>query len=167
MVIQTITTEGGETLVVLSRRDYDALLARAGDEDAEDRMTLLIAAEARGEKPLPAEVSASVLNGSSLVEALRRWRGLSQEQLATAAGLTQGRLEELERNRLRPLPIRSPGLPYASTSPPAGSVDRAELRASTPYPLAVPSCSASSSRAIWSRWTSSGPSAKRSERARA
>ena len=40
-------TEAGEELVVLSRRDYDALLAQLGDEDAEDRMTLVIAAEAR------------------------------------------------------------------------------------------------------------------------
>ena len=53
MHIQTITTEAGEELVILSRRAFDALMARAGDEDAEDRMTLIIAAEARGAAPLP------------------------------------------------------------------------------------------------------------------
>ena len=42
-----ITTDGGEELVVLSRREYDSLLARLGDEDAEDRMTVRIADEVR------------------------------------------------------------------------------------------------------------------------
>jgi hypothetical protein len=45
MTVQTLTTQSGEELVVLSRRDYDALLARSGDEEAEDRMTLVFAAE--------------------------------------------------------------------------------------------------------------------------
>lgn len=44
---QFITTDAGEELVLLGRRDYDALLAGLGEEDAEDRMTLLVAAEAR------------------------------------------------------------------------------------------------------------------------
>lgn len=34
---QIIITAGGEELVVLSRRDFDSLLARLGDEEAEDR----------------------------------------------------------------------------------------------------------------------------------
>ena len=45
MSVQSIVTEGGEELVILSRRAYDALLARAGDEDAEDRMTARLAEE--------------------------------------------------------------------------------------------------------------------------
>ncbi len=44
---QIITTDAGEELVILSRREYDSLLARLGYEEAEDRMTLLIANEAR------------------------------------------------------------------------------------------------------------------------
>ncbi len=94
--VQTIETESGETLVVLTRRDYDALLARAGDEDAEDRMTLLIAAEARGEQPLPAEVSAAILKGAGLLEALRCWRGLSVTELAAATGVAESEIGQLE-----------------------------------------------------------------------
>lgn len=96
MNIQTITTEAGEELVVLSRREFDALMARFGDEDAEDRMTLVVAAEARGEEPLPAPVSAAVLSGDSVLKALRRWRGLTQAELASRAGIQQGYLSELE-----------------------------------------------------------------------
>jgi len=91
-----LKTEDGSELVVMSRREFDALLARAGDEDAEDRMTLLLAAEARAEAPLPAPVSAALLAGESLVRALRKWRGMTQSQLATASGINQGYLSEVE-----------------------------------------------------------------------
>ncbi len=96
MGIQIITTDAGEELVVMSRRDYDAMLARGGDEDAEDRMTLLIAAEARGEAALPAPVSAAMLAGDSLLRALRKWRGMTQAAVAAQAEINQGYLSELE-----------------------------------------------------------------------
>ncbi|UCI05061.1 helix-turn-helix domain-containing protein [Mesorhizobium sp. B1-1-8] len=96
MGIQIITTDSGDELVVMSRREYDALLAQLGDEDAEDRMTLLIAAEARGEQALPEQVSAAMLAGDSVLKAVRKWRGLTQAALAQAAGLNQGYLSELE-----------------------------------------------------------------------
>jgi len=96
MTVQTLTTESGEELVVLSRRDYDALLAQLGDEEAEDRMTLVLAAEARAEAPLPELVSTAILKGDSVLKALRNWRGLTQVQLAEAAGIGQGFLSELE-----------------------------------------------------------------------
>jgi len=93
--VQTLKTESGEELVVLSRRDYDALLARLGEEEAEDRMTLILAAEARAEAPLPETVSTAILNGDGLLKALRAWRGMTQVQI-DAAGIGQGYLSELE-----------------------------------------------------------------------
>jgi hypothetical protein len=36
--VQIITTESGEELVILTRREYDRLLARLGDDEAEDRV---------------------------------------------------------------------------------------------------------------------------------
>ncbi len=100
MGIQTITTENGEQLVVLSRRDYDALLAQLGDESAEDRMTLLIAAESRSDEPLPQPVAQAILAGESVVKAIRLWRGMTQMELAQAAGVTQSFLSEMEaRNK--------------------------------------------------------------------
>ena len=96
MGIQIIRTEAGEELVVISRREYDALRAQLGDEEAEDRMTLVIAAEARGEAPLPESVSAAMLAGDSLLKALRKWRGLTQTGVASEADINQGYLSELE-----------------------------------------------------------------------
>ena len=44
---QIIVTATGEELVVLPRRDYEALLARMGNEEAEDRVTRRIVTESR------------------------------------------------------------------------------------------------------------------------
>ena len=80
----------------MSRREYDALLARAGDGDAEDRMTLIVAAEARVEAPLPESVSAAILAGDSCLKALRTWRELTQSELAKRSGINQGYISEIE-----------------------------------------------------------------------
>lgn len=56
----------------------DALLAARGDEDAEARMTLILAAEARAEQPLPESGTRDIFKGDSLVKALRHWRGKTQ-----------------------------------------------------------------------------------------
>ena len=78
------------------RRDHDALLARAGDEDAENRMTPIVAAKARAAAPLSESVSAAILGGDSCLKALRTWRGLTQAELATRAGINQGYISEIE-----------------------------------------------------------------------
>lgn len=96
MGVQKLFTETGEELVVMSKRDSDALLARSGDEDAEDRMTLLLAVEARSEEPLPESVSSAILGEDSVLKALRTSRGLTQAELAKRAGVNQGYLSELE-----------------------------------------------------------------------
>ena len=102
MTVQILKTDSGEELVVLSRRDYDALLARLGDEEAEDRMTVVIAAEQRAEAPLPEAVSAAVLRGEGVLRSLRAWRGLTQVQLAEAAEIGQSFLSELESRAKTP-----------------------------------------------------------------
>jgi DNA-binding XRE family transcriptional regulator len=102
MTVQFLKTDSGEELVVLSRRDYDALRARLGDEEAEDRMTLVVAAEARADAPLPEAVSAAVLRGEGLIRALRVWRGLTQVQVAESADIGQSYLSELETRSKAP-----------------------------------------------------------------
>lgn len=81
------------------RRAHAALLARAGDAEAEDRMTLIVAAEARAEAPLPETVSAAILAGDSCLKALRIWRGLTQAELANRAGINPGYISEIENRR--------------------------------------------------------------------
>jgi DNA-binding XRE family transcriptional regulator len=87
---QFIRTEAGEEFVVLSRRDYDAMRARLGDEDAEDRMTARIVKEAKasGGVAAPLSVWDEVEAASSPIGPLRKWRKLTQEELAAKAGIS-------------------------------------------------------------------------------
>ena len=98
-----IEADGAE-LVVLTRAEYDKLIALAeeAEEDAADvamydARKAEIAAAANSH--LPKEVSDRLLQGDRLVRALRRWRGKTQVQLAAETGLAQGYLSDLESGR--------------------------------------------------------------------
>jgi ribosome-binding protein aMBF1 (putative translation factor) len=101
---QIITTEKGEELVVLSRADYEALVAaaEAADEDESDvaiydaRKSELGAGR---DERLPAEVSAAMLRGDSLLKALRKWRNMTQLDLSEKTRLGQGYISDLEAGR--------------------------------------------------------------------
>ncbi len=102
--LQTITTPGGEELVVLPRSDYEALVRAAADaaEDAADSAVFdaRIAELQEGrDARLPADVSASMLRGLTLIKALRKWRGLRQRELAARSGIAQGFLSEIESGK--------------------------------------------------------------------
>lgn len=102
--VQTILAPNGDEMVVISRAEYDALVAAAteADEDAADaamfdeRIAELAAGSAEA---LPVEVSAAVLNGSTRMKAIRKWRGVSQVELAERTGLGQGYLSDIENGR--------------------------------------------------------------------
>ncbi len=101
---QIIHTDG-EDLVVIPRSDYEALLARAGDETSEDAATARIVAAtgakiARGEDvALPAAVWAAIESGEHPVRAIRKYRGLTQMDVAKEAGLRQGYIADIEAGR--------------------------------------------------------------------
>jgi DNA-binding XRE family transcriptional regulator len=101
---QFITTDLGEKLVVLTHREYLALRARAGDEEAEDAMTEIIAAERQRDLEAGRDVvlpewfcDAAAKGDGSVLRGLRKHRGLSQAQVAEAAGITQGYYSDIER----------------------------------------------------------------------
>lgn len=99
---QIIKTPSGEEMVILPKADYDALV-RAADEAAEDAADVAIydarKAELAGTEPFPAELSMAILGGQSRLKALRKWRGLTQSELAEKADVTQGFLSDLEARR--------------------------------------------------------------------
>ena len=84
MTPQFIRTEGGEELVVLTRHAYDTLLARLGDEAAEDRAVarmaenyLAEAAAGRGAS-IPDWFAVSVAEHGSAAKAARKRSGASR-----------------------------------------------------------------------------------------
>ncbi len=99
---QIIKTPSGEELVVLPRAEYDQLV-RAAEEAAEDAADAAIydarKAGLAGEASLPAELSMAILREESRLKALRKWRGLTQSELAERAQVTQGFLSDLESRR--------------------------------------------------------------------
>jgi DNA-binding XRE family transcriptional regulator len=101
---QIIHTDG-EDLVVITRSDYEVLLARAGDEASEDAMTARIveatdAKIAGGEDvALPATVWAAIESGEHPIRAIRKHRGLTQIDVAERAGLRQGYIADIETGK--------------------------------------------------------------------
>jgi DNA-binding XRE family transcriptional regulator len=101
---QIIHTDG-EDLIVIARSEYEALLARAGDEVSEDTMTARIIAAtdakiARGEDvALPAAVWAAIESGEHPIRAIRKHRGLTQIEVAESAGLRQGYIADIEAGK--------------------------------------------------------------------
>ena len=99
---QIIKTPAGEELVVLPKADYEALV-HAADEAMEDAADIAIYDARRADPvaaaPLPADISMAILRGESRLRAVRKWRGLTQSELADRAGLTQGFLSDLESHR--------------------------------------------------------------------
>ncbi|PNG25342.1 helix-turn-helix domain-containing protein [Methylocella silvestris] len=103
---QIIKTPSGEELVVLPRAEYDALVAAVA-EAAEDEADAAIYDSRKADLAagrdarLPPEVSAALLRGESLLKALRKWRGMTQIDLAILTDLGQGYLSDLEAGRRR------------------------------------------------------------------
>ena len=99
-----INAEHGQELVVLTRAEFDHLyaLAAEAEEDAAD-IALYDARKAEMttgiNSALPKEVSAMLLRGDRLIKAIRKWRGMTQTDLATKTGLTQGYVSDLESGR--------------------------------------------------------------------
>jgi hypothetical protein len=101
---QYIHSASGDELVVLTRAEFDTLV-RAADEAAEDAEDVAIydarkaELDAGRDELLPREVSALVMKGDSLLRALRKWRGLTQEAITAKTGLAQGFLSDLESGK--------------------------------------------------------------------
>lgn len=99
-----VSTRGEDEFVVLSRREYDVLLARLGDEEAEDRMTARmaedhLAAYDENAALIPAWFALAAVERGSPLAAARRHAGLTQSALAERLGLAQGYVADLERGR--------------------------------------------------------------------
>ncbi|MFZ5668704.1 MAG: helix-turn-helix domain-containing protein [Pseudomonadota bacterium] len=100
MDIQTFKTPSGEEMVVLSRAEYDRLLAAAeaaSDVAAFDEATAALATGV--EEAVPAAFVHAMIEGESLVRLWRRHRGMTLDALAKATGLSAPFLSQIENGR--------------------------------------------------------------------
>jgi len=99
-----LTTPLGEELVVLAKRDYEALIAALADAE-EELADIEALDQARAEianNPdalLPADVSAQILAGRNRLGAIRHWRQIGIPDLATKSGLQASEIEDFEARR--------------------------------------------------------------------
>jgi ribosome-binding protein aMBF1 (putative translation factor) len=84
----------GDDIVILSRKEYDRLLA-AADEDVIDA-AMAKKAIARNEETLSETEVDELLAARTPLAFWRKKRGLTQTDLAKAAGIAQGFLSEIE-----------------------------------------------------------------------
>lgn len=104
---QTIRTQAGEELVVLSRQDYDQLISALAEAEEElaDIATLdqrKSDAAAGANQVLPADVSRRLLEGKGRLQAIREWRGLTRAIMAEKLRFDEVVLARIEVDR-RPL----------------------------------------------------------------
>jgi DNA-binding XRE family transcriptional regulator len=100
MNVQTINRDGKPEYVVLPWAEYQALLAAA--EDAIDGALLDVFREklASGdEEMVPSAVVDALLEGASPVKGWREYRGLTQDALATQAGISKAYLCQIETGK--------------------------------------------------------------------
>jgi DNA-binding XRE family transcriptional regulator len=95
-------TARGE-VAILPRAEYEALLAKAAEAD-EDVGTARVVARGRraidaGAPLLPKDVVDRLAEGENPVRVLRQWRGLTQQALSAAAGVSQGHIADIENGR--------------------------------------------------------------------
>lgn len=94
---QTFQTPDGTEMVILPAADFARLMALADDREDLVDVTAILARIDAGEGTMPGDVLTAVLEeGLTPLAAWRRYRGMTQVELAKRAGLSQvwvGRIE--------------------------------------------------------------------------
>lgn len=105
---QIIKTPEGSELVILERKEYDALIEALAEAE-EDLADLAIYHQRKVElladptQILPAEVSAFILKGMRSRTAIRTWRGMSPGELSKRTDIDELLLAEIEQGQ-KPCP---------------------------------------------------------------
>jgi DNA-binding XRE family transcriptional regulator len=103
---QFIKTENGE-LVVLPRRDYEALVKRAKGSKSEDEGVARIVArsseslDAGDDVELPASIAETIARGENPLRVIREWQGHTQMYLAFKTDIDQSTISALENGTRR------------------------------------------------------------------
>jgi DNA-binding XRE family transcriptional regulator len=85
---------------VLPYEEYLALLEQAEElEDIRDYDAAKAELERGGDELIPAEVVFAILDGENPVKVWREFRGLTQQQLADAAGISKPYLSQIETGK--------------------------------------------------------------------
>lgn len=99
MTVRFEKTPKGE-VAILPREEYEALLELVNEaEEDEGTARVIDRVMAANEPTFPLEVANRVADGENPVRVFREWRGLTQVELASRAGLSQGHVSDIEGGR--------------------------------------------------------------------
>ena len=101
MSVQVIERDGKPEWAVIPYEEYERLVEEAEmlqDVRAYDEAKK---AMAEGEELIPSEVTYAILDGGNPVRVWREHRGLTQQQLAEAAGISVPYLSQIESGKRR------------------------------------------------------------------
>lgn len=99
MNVQVIEKDGQPEWAILPYESYLALLENAELlEDIRDYDAAKAALE-QGEELVPSEVVYAILDGENPIKVWRKYRGLTQQQLAYASSLSPSYLSQLESGK--------------------------------------------------------------------
>jgi DNA-binding Xre family transcriptional regulator len=99
MNIQIIEKDGNPEWAVIPYKEYVRLVAEAEMlQDVRDYDNALEAMK-QGEETIPSEVVYAILDGENPIRVWREHRGLTQQELAEAAGISKPYLSQLETGK--------------------------------------------------------------------
>lgn len=97
MSVQIIEKNGQPEWAVLPYEEYQRLLEEAEMlQDIRDYDEVKLALASRTEELIPSEVTYALLDGDNPIRVWREYRGLTQQQVATQAGISKPYLSQLE-----------------------------------------------------------------------
>jgi len=91
----------GKSFAVVPLKDFEQL---KHDAQMLDDIRAYDSAKSRKEEAFPAQVADRLVDGENPIRVFREYRGLTQQQLAKAAGIARPYLAELEAGKKDPLP---------------------------------------------------------------
>lgn len=97
MSVQIIEKNGRPEWAVLPYEEYQRLVAEAEMlQDIRDYDEIKVALASGEEELIPSEVTYALLDGENPIRVWREYRGLTQQQVATQAGISKPYLSQLE-----------------------------------------------------------------------
>jgi DNA-binding XRE family transcriptional regulator len=100
MSVQIIEKNGRPEWVVIPYEEYQRLVAEAEMlRDIRDYDEVKLAIATGQEELIPSEVTYALLDGANPIRVWREYRGLTQQQVASAAGISKPYLSQLESSQ--------------------------------------------------------------------
>ena len=101
--VQYIKVDGKPAYAILPIGDYNRLMSVATATAKEmDYFETLAAIKSGKEETFPAEFVGQLLETDSPLREWRKYRGMTQTDLATASGLSQGAIAQIETGKRNP-----------------------------------------------------------------